>query len=309
MSMLRAIRTLNAIETGALNAASLEALLADAGRLSEWSVLVGLRGQVERMLASPFTMGVVCGSARAIKAFMANPRARAALYTPDFLSIFAPSAWGVYAPYADQFELGGTGGNEVMRWRNALGVTARDMVQATSASRPLLSLADSPSVGLLAPKFDGTDDVLACTEAFNQPTAYTILAVHRRGVAQRVGLIGDTNGGVGVDTNNTAIYAGASTAKTFSNASAAANVWGLDRYRRQSAAAFYHSLNGGTESTAATIEIPSISGPARIGAAYLQGDYRYNGAIAEVWLIAGSGDAASPEVVRVTNLLKFKYGL
>ena len=311
MSMLRAIRTLNAIETGALNAASLESLLADAGRLSEWAVLVNLRGQVERMLASPATMNAVFGSARAAKTFLSNPRARAALYNPDFLSIFAPSAWGVYAPHADQLELGGANGTEVARWRNALGITSRDMVQATSSNRPVLNSTSTPLPGIQTLNFDGTDDVLACSEAFNQPSGYTVLAVYRRSTLTEGPLFGDTTGGLGVSSTVNAGYGiAAGTSQSFSNAGGALNAWAMSRYSMQSTASLSHSLNGGAESTIASANVPTFGALAQIGAGTIQSTpRRFNGRIAEVWLLAGNGVATSPEVVRATNMLKFKYGL
>lgn len=309
MSMVRAMRLLNSVEAGTTDAAALQTLLADAGRLSEWSAMLSMRGQVQRMLSSPATMNAVCGSARAIGALLANPRASDVLYSREFLPLLAPSAWGVYAPRAAQFELSGTSGTEVARWRNALGNTTRDFVQGTSANRPLLNGSDSPLGATPTLQFDGTNDVLDAGEAFNQPTAYTVFVVYRRANTNQHGLFGNTTHGVGVNTA-LARYEGGTTGD-FSNNGGGTDVWALGRYRRQSAALLYHSLNGGADSTAVTTNIPSFSTTnARVGAAQLQGGTRFlAGRIAEVWLLAGNGDATTGEVTRVTNLLKTKYGL
>ena len=53
MPMVRAMRTLNAIEAGTLTGAQLQTLLtSDPGRLAELSQLLTLRGQTRRMAAS-----------------------------------------------------------------------------------------------------------------------------------------------------------------------------------------------------------------------------------------------------------------
>lgn len=311
MSMVRAIRLLNSVEAGTTDATALQTLLADAGRLSEWAAMLSMRGQVERMVSSPTTMNAVCGSARALGALLANPRASAVLYHKDYLPLVAPNAWAVYAPRLDQFELSGTGGNEVARWRNALGLTTRDLVQGTSANRPLLNGTNSPVLGIPTLQFDGSNDVLDAGEAFNQPTAYTVFVVYRRGNTAQHGLFGSSTHGVGADGVSTPQYDNNSATGSFSNSAGASGAWALGRYRRQSAALFYHSLNGGTDSTAVTTGIPDFAtNTARVGAANIQGGMRYlNGRIAEVWLLAGNGDASTAEVTRITNLLKTKYNL
>lgn len=314
MPMLRALRMLNAIESGSINGDALETLLADPGRFSEWSVLVGMRSQVRRMLASPITMDAVCASPRAVGALFANPRAEAVLYAKASLAVLAPNAWGVYAPRPEFLELGGTNGNEVSRWRNATGIAARDMLQATSANRPLLRSDNAPLAGMQALQFSSASQKrLQSAEAFNQPTAYTVFVVYRRGNTNIHGLFGGTSsgtGGFGVrDAPSKAVYENNGNIAEFSNAGGGNGAWALGRYRRQSSAALYHSINGGSDSSVVTSGIPSFQSNTGIGSGYLQGHYYLEGDIAEVWLLAGNGDAASPEVVRVTNLLKAKYKL
>lgn len=312
MSMVRAMRMLNSVEAGTTDASALQTLLADAGRLSEWAAMLSMRGQVERMVSSQATMNAVCGSSRAIGALLANPRASAVLYHKDYLPLVAPNAWAVYAPRLDQFELSGTGGNEVARWRNALGLTTRDLVQGTSANRPLLNGTDSPALGIPTLQFDGSNDVLDAGEAFSQAAAYTVFVVYRRGNTNQHGLFGNSSAsqGLGADGASTPRYDGGS-AGDFSNNAGASGAWALGRYRRQSAALLYHSLNGGSDSAAITSNIPDFATTnAKVGAAGLSSGQRYlNGRIAEVWLLAGNGDASTPELQRITNLLKNKYGL
>ena len=72
MPMVRAMRLLNAIEAGTTTGAQLETLLTDdPGRLAELSVLLGMRGQNERLFAS----------ATATEALIASPKALNALVT------------------------------------------------------------------------------------------------------------------------------------------------------------------------------------------------------------------------------------
>ena len=310
MPMVRSMRLLNSVEAGLTNAAALEALLADAGRLSEWSAMMGLRGYVQRLLASPGSMDIVCGSPRAIGALLANPRAASLLYGSEGLATLSPNAWGVYAPTPDAFVLGGTSGTEVTRWRNATGIALRDMVQTTSANCPLLNGTDSPLGSLRTLQFDGTNDFMEAGETFNQSTAYTVFVVYRRGNTGIHGLFGDTGGGLGAQNVSEAVTSTGGAPVAFSTAAGAANAWALSRFRRQSASALYHGLNGGGDSTVVSTQISSFNtSGARIGSAYAQSMSYLNGRIAEVWLLAGNGDASTGEVQRITNLLKAKYKL
>ena len=76
MPMVRAMRLLNAIEAGTLNGAQLQPLLMeDTGRLAEFSVLMGMRGQVRRMAASSTAMNAVIASSTAMNAVIASSTA------------------------------------------------------------------------------------------------------------------------------------------------------------------------------------------------------------------------------------------
>lgn len=72
MPMVRAMRMLNAIEAGTLSGAQLQALLEDPGRLGEWNVLLGMRGQLRRITTNNNTMSAVAISSTAMEAIMAN---------------------------------------------------------------------------------------------------------------------------------------------------------------------------------------------------------------------------------------------
>ena len=71
MPMVRAIRMLNSIEAGIIDGAALQTMLADAGRLAEFKVMLQMRAYVRRMTAAPTTMAAIFGSARASEAFFA----------------------------------------------------------------------------------------------------------------------------------------------------------------------------------------------------------------------------------------------
>lgn len=66
MSTLRSLRLLGAVEAGTVTGAQLETYLANAGRASEFAVLLAIRGQSRRMAASPLTMAAVVTSQAAI---------------------------------------------------------------------------------------------------------------------------------------------------------------------------------------------------------------------------------------------------
>ena len=84
MPMIRAMRLLNAIEAGTTTGAQLQTLLtADPGRLAEFNVLLGMRGQMRRMAASSTAMTAVAASSTAMTAVAASSTARLAVHASD----------------------------------------------------------------------------------------------------------------------------------------------------------------------------------------------------------------------------------
>ena len=80
MPMIRAMRLLNAVEGGTTSGAQLQTLLtADPGRLAEFNVLMGMRGQTRRMAASSTAMAAVAASSTAMAAVIASSTAMAAV--------------------------------------------------------------------------------------------------------------------------------------------------------------------------------------------------------------------------------------
>lgn len=79
--MLRAVRLLQSVEAGITNGAALEALLADAGRVSDLSTLLGMREQVRRMANSTVTMNALMASPIAAETTfgMASPDSKVAI--------------------------------------------------------------------------------------------------------------------------------------------------------------------------------------------------------------------------------------
>lgn len=59
MAALRPLRLLGAVEAGTTNGAQLQTYLTDAGRASEFSVLLGMRGMSRRMAGSSLTMAAI----------------------------------------------------------------------------------------------------------------------------------------------------------------------------------------------------------------------------------------------------------
>jgi hypothetical protein len=65
MPTLRALRTLNAVESGTLDATSLDTRLTDIGHLAEFTSLLSDRGQTRRMSSNSLTMTAIAGSVKA----------------------------------------------------------------------------------------------------------------------------------------------------------------------------------------------------------------------------------------------------
>lgn len=97
MPMVRAIRMLNAMEAGMLSGSQLESLMdTDPSRAGELNVLMNMRGQYRRMLASGTTMAALAGSATALRMAMAidSIAFKLALYESDeaLAAVFASSS-------------------------------------------------------------------------------------------------------------------------------------------------------------------------------------------------------------------------
>jgi hypothetical protein len=65
MPTLRALRTLNAVESGTLDATSLNTRLTEIGHLAEFTSLLSDRGQTRRMASNALTMTAIAGSVKA----------------------------------------------------------------------------------------------------------------------------------------------------------------------------------------------------------------------------------------------------
>ena len=76
MPMVRAMRMLNAIEAGMLSGEQLETLLTnDSGRLAEFNVLLSMRGQMRRIVASNTSITAIANSSAAMSAIIASSAA------------------------------------------------------------------------------------------------------------------------------------------------------------------------------------------------------------------------------------------
>lgn len=310
MSIFRALNTLAQLEGGVYTSSTLDTLLADPASYSEWQLLCSMEKQFSRMMQSD-VVDVVLGSKLAWNALASarNPL----VYQPEILLSWAPSAWGAYLPH-DSYMTAGTDGN-LLTWANALKPGTRDFTAASSTNRPAVSRVGSPLSNQPIPTFDGTNDLMLCSEVFNQPTAYTIFVVYNRNTSvQSFALVGARQGDTlaqGFYVNGNAVSYIANTAVTSFTATTPvpANTWGFSRFRRESANVLYHSKNGEAESAPATLlqAIPSFTiDPLRLGSVW---SLFARGGISEVWLLAGNGDANSPEVQRITSMLKSKYNV
>jgi hypothetical protein len=84
MSMVRALRTLTALENGTLSGSQLETQLSGStARLGEFALLCASEGAAKRMAASAVTMAAVTASATAMAEFVKHTAARMAAWGSD----------------------------------------------------------------------------------------------------------------------------------------------------------------------------------------------------------------------------------
>ena len=84
MSMVRALRTLTALENGTMSGAQLETQLSGStARLGEFALLCASDGAAKRMAASAVTMTAVTASATAMAEFVKHTAARMAAWGSD----------------------------------------------------------------------------------------------------------------------------------------------------------------------------------------------------------------------------------
>lgn len=307
MSVLRALNILSQLEDANLTAAELDALLSDPGRYSEWQVLCSMEKQFDRMMAEG-VQDLVLGSTRAWSGLATG--IRPFIYSPENLARVSPNAWGIYLPSDQYVTLANT------RWANALGDTTKDWFQSTSTARPELDYLASPLNRQPSLRFT-TDDYLGTAANFNQQV-YTIFMVYRRNINPNNTMLlgvgsssssaqGFSVNGTGADTRVSAMNGTAMDA--FVGSKAPVGVWQLSRFRRASATALFYSLNGEPEiafPAASSVAIPAFNGLLWLGRGWVLFSEMN---VAELWMVAGNGDAASPEIQRITSILKVKYGL
>ena len=303
---------LSQVEAGDMTSSQLDILLSEPGRYSEWQVLSAMPKQFDRMIGHE-NRDVVLGSTKAWAILASSLRPM--IYDPSILRSIAPNAWAVFLPHYQYMTLDAPG--NLITWANALSPGVRDVTSSSAGIRPAVRPGLSALPYQPVPVFDGTDDYMRCVTAFNQPVAYSIFVVYRRVASvYGQGIVGSGTGNPSQgfyafgDGPTSMAYMANEYNYRFTNSPAAPQgQWGFSRFRRESAALLYHSLNGGEESPASEnpTSIPTFNtNPLDIGRAWLQ---YMNGPIAEVWLIAGNGAADSPEIQRVTNMLKVKYNL
>jgi len=147
--MVRAMRLLNAIEAGTLSGASLQSLLtADAGRLAELNVLLGMRGQARRMAASSTAMTAVIASSTAMTAVTASSTAMAAVNTNDQ----AVRIWmlaGTNQVYSDFVNVAAVAASSTAMTAVAASSTAMAAVAASSTAMTAVWASDTASDAVL----------------------------------------------------------------------------------------------------------------------------------------------------------------
>ena len=165
MPMIRAMRLLNAVEAGTTSGAQLQTLLADPGRLAEFNVLMGMRGQTRRMAASSTAMAAVIASSTAMAAVIASSTAMAAVAASSTaMTAAAASSTAMTAVWASNTATDAVFASATARLAIYNSDTALTALQATPAQvqRKVTSVAlnESTSAQSFAFKPNGTKVIL-----------------------------------------------------------------------------------------------------------------------------------------------------
>lgn len=166
MSMVRALRTLTALENGTLTGAQLETQLSgSSARRGEFALLCASSGAAQRMATSSVTMTAVAASATAMAEFVKYTTCRMAAWASDnALNAIKGSAtamdalrgaagYAAVSPGASSgtFDLGVSGKNYiVLGISNSLfssGSTTLNTRRSSSAMAATLSIDGSPDAG------------------------------------------------------------------------------------------------------------------------------------------------------------------
>ena len=143
MPMVRAMRLLNAVEAGTTSGAQLQALLSDPGRLVEWNVMMGMRGQTRRMAASSTGMAAVVASSTAMTAVVASSTAMTAVAASSTaMTAVAASSTAMAAVAASSTAL-------LACWNSAIALDA--LRDSTVALNALLNSPFKSSIGNATP--------------------------------------------------------------------------------------------------------------------------------------------------------------
>lgn len=138
MPLLRAQRVLNSIEAGTTNAAALETLLADAGRLAEFRAMLTQRSHILRafvsntaysaILGSPSAMGALLAEGSAYSWVFANYPALDTKFTADLLTTGQLNTMAGSAAYRSLIGVGGASESVIYaRIKNSHAAVAKFM--------------------------------------------------------------------------------------------------------------------------------------------------------------------------------------
>lgn len=152
MPILRAMRLFNAIEANEFTAATLEALLADAGRRNDLDAVTADRALMHRLAQTPAAAAVVLGSARgrasvfastvAMEALCASRLGRAAVFdTPAVMAALAASAVGMAT----------VGESVICKMQLSASAPALSAVLASTTALTTLRAASQYEVRLISP--------------------------------------------------------------------------------------------------------------------------------------------------------------
>ena len=204
MPMIRAMRLLNAVEAGTTSGAQLQTLLADPGRLAEFNVLLGMRGQTRRMAASSAAMAAVAASSTAMAAVIASSTAMTAVIASSTaMTAVAASSTAMTAVAASSTAKMAVFNSDTALNAIAASVTAMAAMRAAAGYIVGTSTASASPVAISGPNAAGSYIMLGYSK--NSPTSQgiTLFSTRRSGsaIATSAGAITKPPSSTGADIN------------------------------------------------------------------------------------------------------------
>lgn len=330
---IKADRILSGITGGAINSVQLQTLLQDAGYLGAFrSGILYSPPRRDVLLASPQAAAVVAGSALAVaellgksslltavladsswfSALVGSSVAAPLIYAnaTGIAALFGADRKAVFAPHVSQLTLAGS---EVSVWRDYVGST--HLTGATAGSRPSFNGQAAGEFTSLA--FDGANDILnagpaglfaAATSTFYFVVRPTTMTANRVWIAEG----GNGGGYIGSSGAGGVLFGSTGGTYNFTGGQPVANTWQLYRLRKDAVGTWYIKRNSAAELSAGAVAFSAAMQPLLVGHHFsgaAAAEMFFAGQIAEIINLGKSAGDADADNIRITELLRSKYGL